>query len=105
MSNFVSDLQTPITREGIAATEAAIRSHVRRTPVVRADANEFGLTPGKLFFKLETLQHSGSFKARGAFACETCRPSAWPQLRAAITAWPLHLPPDSSGYQPLSSCR
>jgi hypothetical protein len=51
----VSDLQTPITREGIAATEAAIRSHARRTPVVLADANEFGLTPGKLFFGLDQM--------------------------------------------------
>lgn len=59
---------TPITRERIAATERAIRAHVRRTPVVEADAAEFGLAPGRLLFKLELLQHSGSFKARGAFA-------------------------------------
>ena len=58
----------PITREHIAATERAIRPHVRRTPVVEADAAEFGLAPGRLLFKLELLQHSGSFKARGAFA-------------------------------------
>jgi threonine dehydratase len=29
---------------------------------------DFGLAPGPLTFKLEMLQHSGSFKARGAFA-------------------------------------
>jgi threonine dehydratase len=58
----------PITREGIAATERVIRPHVRRTPLVEADAAEFGLAPGRLAFKLELLQHSGSFKARGAFA-------------------------------------
>ena len=29
---------------------------------------DFGLKPGRLLFKLEFLQHSGSFKARGAFA-------------------------------------
>lgn len=57
-----------ITREGIEATERVIRPHVRRTPVVEADASEFGLAPGALRFKLEFLQHSGSFKARGAFA-------------------------------------
>jgi threonine dehydratase len=32
------------------------------------DAADFGLSLDKLSFKLEMLQHSGSFKARGAFA-------------------------------------
>ncbi len=58
----------PITRERIAATERAIRPHVRRTPLVEANAADFGLAHGTLLFKLEQLQHSGSFKARGAFA-------------------------------------
>ena len=62
------DQVTPITRERIAATEIAIRPFVRRTPLVRADGSDFGLLPGSLTFKLEMLQHSGSFKARGAFA-------------------------------------
>ena len=67
-----------ISRGDIAATERAIRPHVRWTPVVGADGAEFGmadfpmkdfgLKPGRLLFKLEFLQHSGSFKARGAFA-------------------------------------
>src|SRR5215510_7800232 len=56
---------TEITRERIAATEAVIRPYVRRTPLLAAD---FGLPPLPLTFKLEMLQHSGSFKARGAFA-------------------------------------
>ena len=47
-----------VTRTEIAATEKLIRPHVRRTPV---------LAEGNLVFKLELLQHSGSFKARGAF--------------------------------------
>ncbi len=59
---------TAITRERIIATEQAIRPYVRRTPLVEADRAEFGLAPGRLLFKLELLQHSGSFKARGAFA-------------------------------------
>lgn len=59
---------TDITRERIAATEAVIRPYVRRTPLLRADLADFGLPPGPLTFKLEMLQHSGSFKARGAFA-------------------------------------
>jgi len=62
------DQITPITRERIAATEAAIRRFVRRTPLVQTDMSDFGLRPGPLTFKLEMLQHSGSFKARGAFA-------------------------------------
>jgi threonine dehydratase len=62
------DQIAPITRERIAATEAAIRPYVRRTPLVTADGADFGLSPGLLTFKLEMLQQSGSFKARGAFA-------------------------------------
>ena len=57
-----------ITREHIAATEAVIRPYVRRTPVVRVDLGDFGLPAAPVTFKLEMLQHSGSFKARGAFA-------------------------------------
>jgi threonine dehydratase len=48
-----------ITRQAIAAMEPRIRPHVRLTPVI---------AEGDLVFKLELLQHSGSFKARGAFA-------------------------------------
>ena len=62
------DQIAPITRERITATEAAIRRYVRRTPLLEADMADFGLPPGPLTFKLEMLQHSGSFKARGAFA-------------------------------------
>src|ERR1043165_2192882 len=47
-----------INREQVARTEKLIRPHVRRTPVIDAEG---------LCFKLELLQHSGSFKARGAF--------------------------------------
>jgi threonine dehydratase len=59
---------TEITRERIATTEAAIRPYIRRTPLLTSDMADFGLSPGPLTFKLEMLQHSGSFKARGAFA-------------------------------------
>lgn len=57
-----------ITRAGIAAAERAIRPYLRHTPIIEADAADFGLAPRSLVFKLEELQHSGSFKARGAFA-------------------------------------
>jgi threonine dehydratase len=35
---------------------------------VEVSGTDFGLAPATLVFKLEQLQHSGSFKARGAFA-------------------------------------
>jgi threonine dehydratase len=56
------------TREEIAATHAAIGPHLRLTPVVQVTGAEFGLPAFPLTVKLEQLQHSGSFKARGAFA-------------------------------------
>jgi threonine dehydratase len=54
--------------ETIAQCEKIIRPHIRRTPVVEVDGAEFGLPAHTLTLKLELLQHSGSFKARGAFA-------------------------------------
>ena len=48
-----------VTRTRIGEIERLIRPYVRHTPVIEAE----GLT-----LKLELLQHSGSFKARGAFA-------------------------------------
>jgi threonine dehydratase len=36
--------------------------------LLKSDMADFGLPPGPLTFKLEMLQHSGSFKVRGAFA-------------------------------------
>jgi threonine dehydratase len=59
---------TDITRERIAATEAVIRPHIRRTPLLNANLADFGMPDVSVTFKLEMLQHSGSFKARGAFA-------------------------------------
>jgi hypothetical protein len=56
-----------ISRAAIASIEPLIRPYVRRTPVVEARGADFGLDIGTLAFKLELLQHSGSFKARGAF--------------------------------------
>src|SRR5262245_17049019 len=57
-----------VNRERIAECERTIRPHIRRTPVIEIDGAEFGLTSVQLRLKLELLQHSGSFKARGAFA-------------------------------------
>jgi threonine dehydratase len=59
---------TQINRERVLATEKVIRPHIRWTPILEAEGRDFGLGPISLIFKLELLQHSGSFKARGAFA-------------------------------------
>jgi threonine dehydratase len=59
---------TPIDRDRIAAVEQIIRPHVRRTPILEAAGADFRLDSISLIFKLEFLQHAGSFKTRGAFA-------------------------------------
>jgi threonine dehydratase len=48
-----------IDREGIAVMEGVIRPYIRRTPVFELD---------NTFLKMESMQVTGSFKARGAFA-------------------------------------
>ncbi|HEY2550065.1 MAG TPA: threonine/serine dehydratase [Streptosporangiaceae bacterium] len=62
-----------VTRAGVEQVEQRIRQHIRCTPVITIDAAELGLPPGPLSLKLEFMQHSGSFKARGAFANLTLR--------------------------------
>ena len=61
-------MTSQITRERIAETAARIRPHVRRTPTVDIDGAELGLDGVAVTLKLESLQHAGSFKTRGAFA-------------------------------------
>ncbi|CAN7671588.1 threonine/serine dehydratase [Bradyrhizobium sp. LjRoot220] len=56
-----------VTSQAIAQCERIIRPYIRRTPVIDTDGGEFGLSAGAICLKLELLQHSGSFKARGAF--------------------------------------
>ena len=51
----------------IAAAARRIAPHIRRTPVIAVDGADFGLAGTRLIFKLEFLQHAGSFKTRGAF--------------------------------------
>jgi len=57
-----------IDRQRIAATETVIRPHIRRTPVIEIRGSKLGIPTDRIILKLELLQHSGSFKARGAFA-------------------------------------
>ena len=63
-----------VTRETIAATYELIRPHVRRTPLIEVDAADFALSGRPIVFKLELLQHTGSFKPRGALANLLSRP-------------------------------
>ena len=53
-----------ITRADVELARARIEGRVRRTPLVAVDPGAF---PGPTWMKLEFLQHTGSFKARGAF--------------------------------------
>ncbi|MFZ0550120.1 MAG: threonine/serine dehydratase [Steroidobacteraceae bacterium] len=63
-----------LTRDTIATVYERIRPHLRRTPMVHVDGADFGLQTGPISFKLELLQHAGSFKARGALANLLLRP-------------------------------
>ena len=51
-------------RASIAAAAHRIAPHIRHTPVLRLDKAAFGVA---VTLKLELLQHTGSFKPRGAF--------------------------------------
>ncbi|MDX2483614.1 MAG: threonine/serine dehydratase [Pseudodonghicola sp.] len=53
-----------VDRQDIEAAAARIASHVVRTPVMEVAG--FGM-PWPVEIKLEQIQHTGSFKARGAF--------------------------------------
>lgn len=55
-----------IDRRTIEAAAGRIAPHIRHTPVLRLTPGEFGLAC-PVVLKLELLQHTGSFKPRGAF--------------------------------------
>jgi threonine dehydratase len=57
-----------ISRTEIQDAGRRIAPHVRRTPVMALEEKAFGID-ARVFFKLECLQHTGSFKPRGAFNC------------------------------------
>lgn len=59
-----------VDRPSIAQAAARIQSHVRHTPVIRLSGRDLGLAEGSdppVALKLELMQHTGSFKPRGAF--------------------------------------
>lgn len=55
-----------VTRFDIEDAADRLRGRVRRTPTMDLEPGAFGV-PGWLTLKLELLQHTGSFKPRGAF--------------------------------------
>jgi len=55
-----------VTRPMIEAAAARIAGHARVTPVMRLGTGDIG-SGADVSFKLECLQHAGSFKTRGAF--------------------------------------
>jgi threonine dehydratase len=58
----------PVSADDIRAAAKRIQGHVRRTPVLRVDCAALGLAATQpVALKLEFLQHTGSFKPRGAF--------------------------------------
>jgi len=61
-----STMPLPVDKADIAAAAERIRPHVRLTPLLDCSAGDFGLTL-PISLKLEFLQHTGSFKPRGAF--------------------------------------
>jgi len=60
-------LPDALSRRAIEAAAQRIAPHLRHTPVLQVDGADFGLADVQIVFKLEYLQHAGSFKARGAF--------------------------------------
>ncbi|PSL06693.1 threonine dehydratase [Haloactinopolyspora alba] len=63
----MTDTVHPLTldRTDVEAARARIHDIVRRTPTLELHGAELGVT-GRVVLKLELLQHTGSFKARGA---------------------------------------
>ena len=62
-----------MTPSDIRTAHARIRGHIRRTPILDTASPAVGAAPISL--KLECVQHSGSFKARGAFHNLLTRPA------------------------------
>src|SRR6202051_1514489 len=63
-----------VSPSDIRAAHARIRSHIRHTPLLETASPTPGAPP--LSLKLECLQATGSFKARGAFHNLLTRPAS-----------------------------
>ena len=58
---------TTIARDEIVRANDLIGPYIRRTPTVDIRGTDVGVDVARLVLKLELLQHTGSFKSRGAF--------------------------------------
>ena len=61
-----SSPRLPITQDEVAAAWARLCHRVRRTPVMRVEANQLTRSHPAFWLKLESLQCTGALKARGA---------------------------------------
>lgn len=61
----LDDEARPVTAERVEQAAAVLDGRVRTTPILTLDGAEFGVE-ATVTLKLEHLQHSGTFKARGA---------------------------------------
>ncbi len=55
-----------VTREDVLAAQTRMGSQVRRTPTMFIEPNQLGSIHPAFWLKLESLQGTGAFKARGA---------------------------------------
>jgi threonine dehydratase len=70
----VTTVDPLVTPEHIEAARARVSPYIRRTPIISTRPGELGLSHG-VALKLELLQHTGSFKVRGAFNTVLSAPS------------------------------
>ena len=59
-------LRPEVFRNAIEEASGRIAPYIRHTPTIALNAGDLGV-PSPVCLKLECLQHTGSFKARGAF--------------------------------------
>ena len=67
MSDAATSTIERVNQAAIAALYPLLAPHIRRTPVIEIDGADLDLPGRRITLKLELMQHSGSFKTRGAF--------------------------------------
>lgn len=70
------------TDEDLAQARSRLHGRVRRTPILHVDGRDVG-AQGPLTLKLEQLQQTGSFKARGALNAVLTMPTSTTRVTAA----------------------
>jgi threonine dehydratase len=63
-----------VNRDAVREAAARISPYIRRTPILAIEGDDIGVPLGSIVFKLEFMQHGGSFKPRGAFTNMLTRP-------------------------------